>query len=50
MNASHPIALFQFSILGPLVSRASLARGVLKAVFKELSSREHKILCSRPAP
>lgn len=43
MNDPTPVALFRFSVLGPLVSRAQLARGELKALLKELASREYAI-------
>ena len=32
MNDIHPVALFRYSVLGPLVSRAELRRGELKAI------------------
>jgi transposase InsO family protein len=43
MHELHPMALFRLSVLGPLVSRAHLKRGELKALIQELASREHDI-------
>ena len=38
MNDIHPVALFRYSVLGPLVSRADLPRGELKATLRELAA------------
>ena len=47
MKAIHPLALFRYSVLGPLVSRATLQRGELKAVLQELAARHYDIPGSR---
>lgn len=43
MKDVNPVALFRLSVLGPLVSREHLARGELKAIIRELASREYAI-------
>ena len=43
MNDIHPVALFRYSVLGPLVSRADLPRGELKATLRELATRHYDI-------
>ena len=43
MRDLHPLALFRLSVLGPLVSRAQLARGELKAIIGELAARDYDI-------
>lgn len=43
MKDLHPLALFRLSVLGPLVSRARLARGELKAIIRELAARDYDI-------
>jgi putative transposase len=47
MNDIHPMALFRYSVLGPLVSRADLPRGELKATLRELAARHYDIPGSR---
>ena len=47
MNDIHSVALFRFSVLGPLVSRAKLQRGELKAILRELAARDYNIPGSR---
>jgi len=47
MNDIHPMALFRYSVLGPLVSRAQLQRGELKATLQELAARHYDIPGSR---
>jgi putative transposase len=47
MNDIHPVALFRYSVLGPLVSRAELPRGELKATLRELAARHYDIPGSR---
>jgi hypothetical protein len=47
MKAIHPVALFRYSVLGPLVSRVELARGELKATLQELAARHYDIPGSR---
>jgi transposase InsO family protein len=47
MNDIHPVALFRYSVLGPLVSRADLPRGELKATLRELAIRHYDIPGSR---
>ncbi|RLE21981.1 MAG: integrase [Actinobacteria bacterium] len=47
MNDIHPMALFRYSVLGPLVSRAELQRGELKATLHELAARHYDIPGSR---
>jgi len=47
MNDIHPMALFRYSVLGPLVSRAALPRGELKATVRELAARHYDIPGSR---
>jgi transposase InsO family protein len=47
MNDIHPVALFRYSVLGPLVSRADLQRGELKATLRELAARHYDIPGSR---
>jgi transposase InsO family protein len=47
MNDIHPMALFRYSVLGPLVSRADLQRGELKATLRELAARHYDIPGSR---
>ncbi len=47
MKAIHPMALFRYSVLGPLVSRAELQRGELKATLQELATRHYDIPGSR---
>ncbi len=47
MNEIHPVALFRYSVLGPLVSRAQLPRGELKATIQELAARHYDIPGSR---
>jgi hypothetical protein len=38
MKAIHPVALFRYSVLGPLISRADLPRGELKVTIQELAA------------
>ena len=47
MKNIHPVALFRYSVLGPLVSRAALQRGELKALLQELAVRHYDIPGSR---
>ena len=47
MNDIHRVALFRYSVLGPLVSRAQLQRGELKATIQELAARHYDIPGSR---
>ncbi len=47
MNEIHPVALFRYSVLGPLISRAQLPRGELKASIQELAARHYEIPGSR---
>jgi putative transposase len=47
MKEIHPVALFRYSVLGPLVSRAELQRGELKATLRELAARHYDIPGSR---
>ena len=47
MNDIHPVALFRYSVLGALVSRAQLQRGELKATLRELAERHYDIPGSR---
>jgi len=47
MNDIHPMALFRYSVLGTLVSRAELQRGELKATLQELAARHYDIPGSR---
>jgi putative transposase len=47
MKQIDPIALFRLSVLGPLVSRAQLARGQQKAMLRELSEKDYDIPGSR---
>ena len=47
MKDIHPVALFRYSVLGPLVSRAQLSRGELKATIRELATRHYDIPGSR---
>ncbi len=47
MNNIHPVALFRYSVLGPLVSRVELQRGELKATLHELAARHYDIPGSR---
>ena len=47
MNDIQPVALFRYSVLGPLVSRAKLQRGELKAILKDLAARDYNIPGSR---
>ncbi len=47
MKDIHPMALFRYSVLGPLVSRAELQRGELKATLQELAARHYDIPGSR---
>ena len=47
MNPIHPVALFRYSVLGPLISRADLPRGELKATIQELAARHYEIPGSR---
>ncbi len=47
MNDIHPMALFRYSVLGPLVSRSELPRGELKATIRELATRHYDIPGSR---
>ena len=47
MNGIHPIALFRYSVLGPLLSRGELPRGELKATLRELVARHYDIPGSR---
>jgi putative transposase len=47
MNDIHPMALFRYSVLGPLVSRSELPRGELKATLHELAARHYDIPGSR---
>ena len=47
MNDIHPMALFRYSVLGTLVSRAELQRGELKSTLQELAARHYDIPGSR---
>jgi len=47
MNDIHPVALFRYSVLGPLVSRGELPHGELKATIQELAARHYDIPGSR---
>jgi transposase InsO family protein len=47
MNDIHPVALFRYSVLGPLVSRAELQHGELRATLQELAARHYDIPGSR---
>jgi len=47
MNNIHPMALFRYSVLGPLVSRIELHRGELKATLQELAACHYDIPGSR---
>lgn len=47
MNDIHPVALFRYSVLGPLISRADLPRGELKATLRQLAVRHYDIPGSR---
>ncbi len=47
MKNIHPVALFRYSVLGPLVNRAALQRGELKAILQELAARHYDIPGSR---
>jgi len=47
MNEIHHVALFRYSVLGPLISRAQLQRGELKATIQELAARHYDIPGSR---
>lgn len=47
MNQIHPKALFRLQVIGPLVSRASLAHGELKAFTHELAQQIYDIPDSR---
>lgn len=47
MKEVQPKALFRLSVLGPLVSRESLARGELQRLIGELSARAYAIPGSR---
>ena len=47
MNEIHPVALFRYAVLGPLLSRADLQRGELKAILRELAARHYDIPGSR---
>jgi len=43
MNDLHPVALFRYSVLGPLVAQDPLARGELKRLIRELAKRDYNI-------
>ena len=43
MKPIDPTALFRLSVLGPLVSRAELARGELQQIIRELATRAYDI-------
>ena len=47
MNEVDATALFRLSVLGPLVSRETLARGELQRLVRELAAREYTIPGSR---
>lgn len=47
MNDLHSMALFRYSVLGPLISRGELQRGDLKATVRELAARHYDIPGSR---
>ncbi len=47
MKDIDPKALFRLTVLGPLVSRETLARGELQRLIRELSEREYTIPGSR---
>lgn len=47
MNDIHPVALFRYSVLGPLISRGDLQRGDLKRTLRELAARAYDIPGSR---
>ncbi|CAL7964384.1 transposase [Gammaproteobacteria bacterium] len=43
----HPLALFCLSVLGPLASRGNLEHGEVKAIVRELASKNYNIPDSR---
>jgi hypothetical protein len=43
MNDLHPVALFRYSVLGPLIAQDRLARGELKRLIRELAERDYNI-------
>ncbi len=43
MNDIHHMALFRYSVLGSLISRAELQRGELKTILEELAARRYDI-------
>lgn len=43
MHDIHSVALFRYSVLGPLVSRTHLQRGELKATLRALAERQYAI-------
>lgn len=43
----HPLALFRLSVLGPLASRGNLEHGEVKAIVRELASKNYNIPDSR---
>ncbi len=43
MKELHSLALFRYSVLGPLISRGRLQRGELKRLIRELAAREYDI-------
>lgn len=43
MNDLHPLALFRYCVIGPLVSRDRLERGELQRLIRELASRDYNI-------
>ncbi len=47
MKDIHPVALFRYSVLGPLVSRAQLQHGELKETLQELATHHYDIPGSR---
>ena len=47
MKELDSMALFKLSVLGPLISRPSLARGELQASLRELAQKEYAIPGSR---
>ena len=43
MKAIHPVALFRYSVLGPLVAQDRLRRGELKRLIRELAGRDYNV-------
>lgn len=42
-NLVHPLALFRLSVLGPLTARGQLEQGEIKAIVRELASKNYNI-------